>query len=39
MEDEDKKSASMNRLTGTFLIGAVAMLALTIYLIRKLDKE
>jgi hypothetical protein len=39
MEDENKKALSMTQLTGTFLIGAVGMLVLTLYLIRKLDKE
>jgi hypothetical protein len=39
MEEENKKSLSMSQLTGTFMIGAVGMLILTLYLIRKLDKE
>jgi len=39
MENEGKKSLSMSQLSATFLLGAVGMLALTIYLIRKLDKE
>lgn len=39
MEDENKKSLGMGQLTGTFLLGAVGMLVLTLYLIRKLDKE
>jgi preprotein translocase subunit Sss1 len=39
MEDENKKSLNMTQLTGTFMIGAVGMLILTLYLIRKLDKE
>jgi len=39
MKEEDKRSINMSQLTGTFLIGAVGMLVLTLYLIRKLDKE
>jgi hypothetical protein len=39
MEDDGKKSVNMTQLTGTFLLGAVGMLVLTLYLIRKLDKE
>ena len=39
MENENKKSLNMTQLTGTFLIGAVGMLILTLYLVRKLDKE
>ena len=39
MEEENKESLSMSQLTGTFMIGAVGMLILTLYLIRKLDKE
>jgi preprotein translocase subunit Sss1 len=39
MEEENKKSLSMTQLTGTFLIGAVGMLILTLYLVRRLDKE
>jgi hypothetical protein len=38
MEDETK-SAQMNQLTATFLIGAVGMFILTLFLVKKLDKE
>jgi hypothetical protein len=38
MEDETK-SAQMNQLTATFFFGAIAVMALTIFLIRKLDTE
>jgi hypothetical protein len=38
MEDETK-SAKMNQLTATFFFGAIAVMALTIFLIRKLDTE
>jgi len=39
MEDETKKRMNLSELSGTFLLGAVGMLVLTLYLIRKLDKE
>lgn len=39
MEDENKRGMNLSQLSGTFLAGAVGMLILTIYLIRKLDKE
>jgi hypothetical protein len=39
MEDENKKGMNLSQLSGTFLLGAIGMLALTIYLIRKLDRE
>ena len=38
MEDETK-SARMNQLNATFFFGAIAIMTLTIFLIRKLDKE
>lgn len=36
---EETKSASMNQKTAIFLVGAVGLFALTIFLIRKLDNE
>jgi hypothetical protein len=39
MEDENKKGMNLSQLSGTFLLGAIGMLALTIYLIRRLDRE
>jgi hypothetical protein len=39
MENENQKSAQMNQLTATFFFGAIAVMTLTIFLIRKLDKE
>lgn len=39
MEDENKKGMNLSQLSGTFLVGTVAMFVLTLYLIRKLDRE
>lgn len=38
MEDETK-SARMNQLNATFFFGAIAVMTLTLFLMRKLEKE